>query len=157
MKYGRISCRTTVRFLDPSTTSTVLRQRWPLSAFTCHTRVRVAVQYVYHSLNSLLSKNATSTTSQILQSVLQLRDLGVLVFSDLSRAPHNSHKSITNKARQKASWVLIPFHTFFTTIMRTILILQVLYEKSRRILLSTLALDENKWQKCTNFNIKNCW
>ena len=151
MKYGRISCRTTVRVLDSSATSTVLRQRWPMSDFTCNTRVRIAVQY------SLLSKNATSSTSRILQSVLQLRDLGVLVFSDLSRARHNSQKSITNKARKNASWVLIPFHTFFTTIMSTILILQVLYEKSRRILLSTLALDENKWQKCTNFNIKNCW
>ena len=49
-----------------------------------------------------------------LHPVHQLRDLGVLVSNDLTWSPHI--KAITNKARQKASWVLSVFHTRSTTI-----------------------------------------
>ena len=44
-----------------------------------------------------------------LEPTHQLRDLGVLVSSNLSWLPHI--RSITDKARQKASWVLSVFHT----------------------------------------------
>ena len=53
-----------------------------------------------------------------LQPVHQLCDLGVLVSKDLSWSPHI--KSIANKARQKASWVLSVFHTRSTAIMLTL-------------------------------------
>ena len=63
--------------------------------------------YQYHVSNNI-----------ILQPVHQLRDLGVLVSKDLSWSPHI--KSIANKARQKASWVLSIFHTRSTDIMLTL-------------------------------------
>ena len=63
--------------------------------------------YQYHVSNDI-----------ILQPVHQLRDLGVLVSKDLSWSPHI--KSIANKARQKASWVLSIFHTRSTDIMLTL-------------------------------------
>ena len=47
-----------------------------------------------------------------------LRDLGVLVSSNLSWSPHI--RSITDKARQKASWVLSVFHTRSPAIMLTL-------------------------------------
>ena len=52
-----------------------------------------------------------------LDPVYQLRDLGVLVSSNLSWSPHI--RSIADKARQKASWVLSVFHTRSPEIMLT--------------------------------------
>ena len=53
-----------------------------------------------------------------LTPVGQLRDLGVLVSNDLSWTPHI--KSIANKARQKAAWVLSVFQTRSPVIMLTL-------------------------------------
>ena len=53
-----------------------------------------------------------------LPPVGQLRDLGVLVSDDLSWTPHI--KSIANKARQKAAWVLSVFQTRSPVIMLTL-------------------------------------
>ena len=53
-----------------------------------------------------------------LEPTYQLRDLGVLVSSNLSWSPHI--RSITDKARQKASWVLSVFHTRSPAIMLTL-------------------------------------
>ena len=54
----------------------------------------------------------------ILEPVHQLRDLGILVSSDVSWSPHI--RAIANKARQKASWVLSVFHTRSANIMLTL-------------------------------------
>ena len=53
-----------------------------------------------------------------LEPIHQLRDLVVLVASNLSWSPHI--RSITDKARQKASWVLSVFHTHSPAIMLTL-------------------------------------
>jgi hypothetical protein len=55
------------------------------------------------------------TNEITLVPVQQLRDLGILVSSNLSWTPHI--RSITDKARQKAPWVLGVFHTRSATIM----------------------------------------
>ena len=53
-----------------------------------------------------------------LEPTYQLRDLGVLVSSNLSWSPHI--RSITDKVRQKASWILSVFHTRSPAIMLTL-------------------------------------
>ena len=53
-----------------------------------------------------------------LSPVHQLRDLGVIVSSNLSWSPHI--KVITDKARQKAAWVLSVFHTRSKDVMLTL-------------------------------------
>ena len=53
-----------------------------------------------------------------LYPVNQLCDLGVLVASDLSWSPHI--KSIADKAKQKAAWVLSVFHTRSSVVMLTL-------------------------------------
>ena len=53
-----------------------------------------------------------------LSPVDQLRDLGVLVSKDLSWTPHI--RTISKKARQKASWVFSVFHTRSQHIMLTL-------------------------------------
>ena len=53
-----------------------------------------------------------------LYPVDQLRDLGITVSSDLSWTTHIT--GITNKARQKAAWVLSVFHTRSPTVMLTL-------------------------------------
>ncbi|MCP4491840.1 MAG: reverse transcriptase family protein, partial [Gammaproteobacteria bacterium] len=53
-----------------------------------------------------------------LTPVGQLRDLGVLISSDLSWTPHI--KAIANKARQKAAWVFSVFRTRSSVIMLTL-------------------------------------
>ena len=58
------------------------------------------------------------TNEITLEPMHQLRDLGILVSSDLSWFPHI--RSITDKARQKASWVLSVFHTRSAIIMLTL-------------------------------------
>lgn len=50
-----------------------------------------------------------------LTPINQVRDLGVLVSSNMSWSPHI--KSIADKARQKAAWVLSVFHTRSSSIM----------------------------------------
>ncbi len=53
-----------------------------------------------------------------LSPVNQLRDLGVLISSDLSWSPHI--RAISKKARQKAAWVFSVFHTRSQQIMLTL-------------------------------------
>ena len=53
-----------------------------------------------------------------LSPVHQLRDLGITVCDDLSWSPHI--RSISNKARQKAAWVLIVFYTRSPPVMLTL-------------------------------------
>ena len=53
-----------------------------------------------------------------LRPVHQLRDLGILISSDLSWSPHI--KAISDKARKKAAWVLSVFHTRSPEIMLTL-------------------------------------
>ena len=53
-----------------------------------------------------------------LRPVHQLRDLGILMSSDLSWSPHI--RAIANKAHQKASWVLSVFHTRTASVMLTL-------------------------------------
>ncbi len=53
-----------------------------------------------------------------LRPVHQLRDLGILISSDLSWSPHI--KAISDKARKKAAWVLSVFHTRSQEIMLTL-------------------------------------
>ena len=59
-----------------------------------------------------------STSKGILVPVDTLRDLGVTVSSNLSWTAQI--KSMANKARQKAAWVLSVFHTRNPTIMLTL-------------------------------------
>ena len=53
-----------------------------------------------------------------LSPVHQLRDLGITVCDDLSWSPHI--RSISNKARQKAAWVLSVFYTRSPAVMLTL-------------------------------------
>ena len=59
-----------------------------------------------------------STSKGILMPVQQLRDLGVTVTTDLSWTAQI--KTMADKARQKAAWVLSVFHTRSPTIMLTL-------------------------------------
>ena len=59
-----------------------------------------------------------STSKGILMPVKQLRDLGVTVTTDLSWTVQI--KTMADKARQKAAWVLSVFHTPSPTIMLTL-------------------------------------
>ena len=70
----------------------------------------------------------TVSAETTLEPVHQLRDLGILISTDLSWLPHI--RAIAEKARQKASWVLSVFHTRSPTIMLS---------QSGRILLSFMA------------------
>ena len=65
-----------------------------------------------------LHQYSVSAQGNSLTPVGQLRDLGVLVSDDLSWTPHI--KSIANKARQKAAWVLSVFQTRSPVIMLTL-------------------------------------
>ena len=62
-----------------------------------------------------------------LSPIYKLRDLGVTVCQDLSWSPHI--RSITDKARQKAAWVLSVFHT------RSVDVMLCLYKSMVRSLL----------------------
>lgn len=66
------------------------------------------------------AENFTYNVSQeiTLYPVNQLRDLGIVVSSDLSWSPHI--KVIADKARQKAAWVLSVFRTRSTVVMLTL-------------------------------------
>ena len=85
-------------------------------------------EYMCHKFNSQYVLSVLPFVSELfqysvskdisLQPVHQLRDLGVLVSNDLSWSPHI--RAISDKARQKASWVLSVFHTRSPTIMLTL-------------------------------------
>ena len=85
-------------------------------------------EYMCHHFNrsNILSElpywteNFTYTVSEdiTLYPDNQLCDLGVLVASDLSWSPHI--KSIADKAKQKAAWVLSVFHTRSSVVMLTL-------------------------------------
>ena len=59
-----------------------------------------------------------TTSKGSLRPVEQLKDLGVVVSSDLSWSAHVN--AMANKARKKAGWVLSVFHTRSPTIMLTL-------------------------------------
>ena len=58
------------------------------------------------------------SNEKLLQPVHQLRDLGVLISSDLSWSPHI--RAIADKARKKAAWVLSVFYTRTPEVMLTL-------------------------------------
>ena len=70
--------------------------------YMCHRHNRHGILTELPFVNELYQYSTSEDIS--LAPVGQLRDLGVLVSNDLSWTPHI--KTIANKARQKAAWVL---------------------------------------------------
>ena len=84
--------------------------------YMCHRHNRRGILTELPFVSELYQYSISEDKS--LAPVGQLRDLGVLVSNDLSWTPHI--KTIANKARQKAAWVLSVFTTRSPVIMLTL-------------------------------------
>jgi len=75
--------------------------------YLCH---KCSKQYIMGELPFIAELYQYHVSPELsLSPINQVRDLGVLVSSDLSWSPHI--RSIADKARRKAAWVLSVFHT----------------------------------------------
>lgn len=84
--------------------------------YMCHRHNRRSALVELPFVSELYQYSVSKDKS--LAPVGQLRDLGVLVFNDLSWQPHIM--TAANKARQKAAWVFSVFQTRSPVIMLTL-------------------------------------
>ena len=75
--------------------------------YMCHRCIKQYIMGELPFMSELFQYNISPELS--LSPVNQVKDLGILVSSNLSWSPHI--RSITDKARRKSAWVLSVFHT----------------------------------------------